>query len=57
MSNNKQKEFKLIDVDLKDGLTFTFLIDKNKLQQHHYPINEIEGFFGGNQKINNIKTK
>jgi hypothetical protein len=43
---------KIIDVDLKDGLTFTALVDKNKIIQHHFPLNIIESFFGGNPKIN-----
>ena len=51
MSNNKQKVFKLVNVDFKDGLTFTMLVDKNQLQQTHFPISVIENFFGGKNKI------
>ena len=43
--------FKIVDVDFKDGWTITTLLNKDKLNQQHIPLNVIENFFGGKNKI------
>lgn len=57
MNGNKQQTmkdlttFKIVDVDFKDGWTITTLLNKDKLNQQHIPLNVIENFFGGKNKI------
>jgi hypothetical protein len=40
-------KFKLISVDIKNGITFTALVDDKKMIQQHIEIKTIEKFFGG----------
>ena len=47
--DNKTHKFKLIDVDIKNGITFTALVNDKKLVQHHFELNTIEKMFGGNK--------
>ena len=48
MTQKQIKDFKLIDVDINDGITFTLLVNKNEIVQHHFQLNEISKIFGGN---------
>ncbi len=48
-TNNKTNQFKLIDVDIKNGITFTALVNDKELVQHHFELNTIEKMFGGNK--------
>jgi hypothetical protein len=48
-TNNKTNQFKLIDVDIKNGITFTALVNDKELVQHHFELNIIEKMFGGNK--------
>jgi hypothetical protein len=52
MTQKQIKDFKLIDVDINDGITFTLLVNKNEIVQHHFQLNEISKIFGGNNKTN-----
>jgi hypothetical protein len=54
MTQKQIKDFKLIDVDINDGITFTLLVNKNEIVQHHFQLNEISKIFGGN---NSTKEK
>jgi hypothetical protein len=48
MSNNKeQRQFQLIDVKVKNGITFTVLVDDKKMVQQHFDIKTIEKIYGG----------
>jgi hypothetical protein len=47
MTQKQIKDFKLIDVDINDGITFTLLVNKNEIVQHHFQLNEISKIFGG----------
>ena len=48
MSNNKeQTQFQLIDVKVKNGITFTVLVDDKKMVQQHFDIKTIEKIYGG----------
>ena len=47
--SNKTNQFKLVDVDIKDGITFTALLNDKELVQHHFDIKTIEKYFGGNK--------
>jgi hypothetical protein len=53
MENNKEKisvnKFKLIDVDITNGIRFTALINDNEIVQYNFEINTIEKMFGGNK--------
>jgi hypothetical protein len=48
--SNKTNQFKLINVDIKDGITFTTLVNDKELTQHHFELNTIEKMFGGKNK-------
>ena len=51
MSNNKeQTQFQLIDVKVKNGITFTVLVDDKKMVQQHFDIKTIEKIYGGGNK-------
>jgi hypothetical protein len=52
MTQKQIKDFKLIDVDINDGITFTLLVNKNEIVQHHFQLNEISKIFGGNNSTN-----
>jgi hypothetical protein len=52
MTPKQIKDFKLIDVDINDGITFTLLVNKNEIVQHHFQLNEISKIFGGNNSTN-----
>ena len=52
MKQKQIKDFKLIDVDINDGITFTLLVNKNEIVQHHFQLNEISKIFGGNNSTN-----
>ena len=52
MTQKQIKDFKLIDVDINDGITFTLLVNKNEIVQHHFQLNEISKIFGGNRTFN-----
>jgi hypothetical protein len=45
--SKKINKFKLVDVDLKKGMTFTTLVNDKELIQQHFDLNAIEKFFGG----------
>ena len=48
MENNKQQtQFQLIDVKVKNGITFTVLVDDKKMVQQHFDIKTIEKIYGG----------
>jgi hypothetical protein len=47
---------KIVDVDIKDGITFTALLNDKELVQQQFDIKDIEKYFGGNPK-NNKTTK
>lgn len=55
MENNKEKisvnKFKLIDVDITNGIRFTALINDNEIVQYNFEINTIEKMFGGNKWV------
>jgi hypothetical protein len=51
MENNKQQtQFQLIDVKVKNGITFTVLVDDKKMVQQHFDIKTIEKIYGGGNK-------
>ena len=56
-NNNKTNQFKLIDVDIKNGITFTALVNDKELVQHHFELNTIEKMFGGNKWNRRLSTQ
>jgi hypothetical protein len=48
-NDNQKNQFKLVDVDIKDGITFTALLNDKELVQHQFDIKDIEKYFGGNK--------
>ena len=51
MSNENINKFKLISIDIKNGITFTTMIDDKKIIKKHFEIKSIETIFGGNKWI------
>jgi hypothetical protein len=49
MSNENINKFKLIGIDIKNGITFTTMIDDKKIIKKHFEIKSIETIFGGNK--------
>jgi hypothetical protein len=51
MSNDKKqiKQFKLVDVNISNGITFTVLLNEKEMVQHHFELNQISKIFGGNK--------
>jgi hypothetical protein len=50
MSNKQQiKQFKLVDVHIRNGITFTVLLNEKEMVQHHFELNQISKTYGGNK--------